>query len=336
MYLLIFLPTTTVKAEISNQIRDFSYELVYPDNQKDKQLGYYDLLVEPGKKERLKLKVVNTSDKDLDLTISVNSAKTNGYGVIEYGSNDLVLDDSLNYDLSKLAHFPEEVTLKKNSSETIEFTIDTPLELFEGYIAGGIQIKPVEENSSEKVETNGIKNEFAFLIGVLLSQEKDIKNVPDIQINNLSVKRFNGSFSLILDTSNISPFYVEGLESNVEIKRHGDPDFVYKDKKSNMRMAPNTRMESQILIEDESINPDDYTATISQKSKDGGEWKWVKNISISKIKAEELNKQLDTDTPKKNQQVWPYLIAILLFSLFVILFIGYVFSTNKKKKSRRK
>ncbi len=105
------MPTTFSKASELN----FSVNAVIPDNQIDKEKSYFDLKVTPGEKQKLKVKLRNTTDKEIVINPHIQSAKTNKNGVIDYTPNKIKKDDTLKIAMEDVAKVPEEVTVPPQS-----------------------------------------------------------------------------------------------------------------------------------------------------------------------------------------------------------------------------
>ncbi|EOH96655.1 hypothetical protein UAW_01820 [Enterococcus haemoperoxidus ATCC BAA-382] len=325
---IIFLfgkPITVFSNEnASDLIKDFSYEVLFPENQQDKNIGYYDLLIQTGQKQVIQLKLNNTSTRQLKVEINVNSAKTNGNGVIEYGPNKLEKDVSLNYDLAEIMTGPEEVTLAPNSSETIDFTIMAPKVEFEGYITGGIQLKPIVRESDSQDGSNFIQNKFAFLIGVLLSEADTKKIKPVMKLNDVYLKLKDGVYSLFVNISNTKGVFVEKMSANIKIREKNSTKVLIDFNKKEMRMAPHSMIDLPVSFYDQKMTAGEYTADIKVTTEQGTNWTWVKNFNFTKIEAEQINKQA-TEKEDSSFNYWWLLLPVILLIVVILALIN-----NKK------
>lgn len=330
--LVLFIHPVTVFSNESteNPIKDFSYEVIFPENQKNKEIGYYDLLMNPGEKQTIQLKLYNTSAKPLKVEINLNSAKTNGNGVIEYGPSELKQDVSLKYDLAKIMSGPEEVTLKPHSNDIVEFTIALPQVAFEGYIAGGIQLKPIVRDVHSQADKSMIINKFAFLIGVLISESDTQKLKPKLELNNISLKLKDGSYSLFVNLSNTKGVFVEKMSAAIKIRKKNSSRVLIDFNKKDMRMAPHSMIDLPVSFLDQKMTAGEYTADIQITTEQGSKWTWVKNFDFTKIEAEQINKQVNQDSRTKFNYWWLLLLLLLLVTVSLFLVI------KKRKKGRRK
>lgn len=66
----------------------FIYEIKKPENQKQ-DIGYFDLRMNPDQKQTVQIVLKNPTDQEITVEVSLNGAKTNMNGVIEYGPTNL-------------------------------------------------------------------------------------------------------------------------------------------------------------------------------------------------------------------------------------------------------
>ena len=73
----------------ADSLDTFDVQIKLPESQQDKELMYFDLLLEPKAEEKLAVMVSNKSEQPINLQLSFNRAVTNMTGVVEYsGANE--------------------------------------------------------------------------------------------------------------------------------------------------------------------------------------------------------------------------------------------------------
>ncbi|WP_375179643.1 DUF916 and DUF3324 domain-containing protein [Enterococcus rotai] len=307
--------------ETVSTLKDFSYEVIFPENQRNKEVGYYDLLVKPGKNEAIQLKLSNLSTHNMTLSLKFNSAKTNGSGVIEYGPNNFLKDPSLAYDFSEIISGPDKVELAPKSSKVVSLTIRPPVDSFEGFIVGGIQLKPLENRVEKKTKGNeGVINEFAFLIGVVLSEHDTSQIRPELEFRSISVDTTNKNAQLLLNFSNSQPVFAEEMKVNVEVTKKSGKQVLFELNKKGMRMAPNTQINIPIPLKYKLEQPGTYTMKTTVTLKDGDSSSWEQDFDISEKNIPKLNRQLDEKSSHSNRMFFLILVLLLLLIMGVILF----------------
>lgn len=326
---LLFQPIIVFSEEkTTNTIDDFSYEVVFPENQKDKKAGYYDLLVKPGEKQTVQMRLSNTSDQPMKVAIATSSAKTNGNGVAIFSPSDIPNDPSLKHDLSKIMTGPSEVLLEPNRHTLVDFTIEVPEEAFEGVIAGGIQLKPLLKEDVSKKKEQVILNKFAFVVGVLLSESDTTYIKPKLQLNDVSLKLKNANYALYANLSNTKSVFAEELTAKIKIRKKGEKKAIIEVEKKHLRMAPNSMMELPIFLEEQKVTAGEYTADVQVTAKAGESWKWARNFTFSKIEAEQINKQEGPQDEVSLSHWW------LLGILVIVLVVGGLCFLYFKKVSK--
>ncbi|WYJ96768.1 hypothetical protein DOK67_0001071 [Enterococcus sp. DIV0212c] len=289
-FLLIVLPIQGEASEsMGSNPNEFAYEVVLPENQKRTDVGYYDLVMKAGETQTLQLKLFNLSSESMKISLSVNSAKTNGNGLIEYGENQLETDSSLTYDIKKLVTAPKEVLLAPHSKKMVELRIDLPAKPFIGYLAGGIQLTPFRYTEQTTKEEAVVLNEFAYVIGLLISESDSHQLAPEMALNGMSLKKRDGQYGLSVSLSNVQPVFLENLTTQVRIRKKGTKAILFEKKQSDMRMAPNSVMNFPVELEGTELDSGDYVVEVTTSTTNGEHWMWKKEFTFSKLEAQRVN-----------------------------------------------
>lgn len=163
----------------------FTYKVNFPDNQMKENIGYYHLKVKPEDKQTVTITMANTAEKPIVVNVSLNGAKTNSNGVIEYGDNGIKNDKSLKYPFEKVVKGPKKVELKAREEKEVEFNITMPETSYEGVITGGIQMIQAGQGEDQlKKSGSVVVNEYAYVVGMQL-QEDDKKIKPKLKLNSV-------------------------------------------------------------------------------------------------------------------------------------------------------
>lgn len=322
--------------EKKSPLEGFSYEVILPENQHNKEVGYYDLRMAPGQQQIVQMKLTNTSDREIVVDVRLNGAKTNGNGVIEYGPNELENDASLKYDFVDVVTAPERVTLAPKSEQLLDIQIQMPEVFFEGYISGGIELQEVINQAEQKKESGMIINEFAYLTGMLLSED-DVDGIkPEMQLNKIYPELKNFQTAIFVNFSNVQPVYAEGMTVDVQIMKKDSEQVLYDSKKSKMRMAPNTMIDFPVTLGERMV-AGDYRAKIIVTTVDNGRWEWEQEFTITNEEAEKFNEQ-DLTLVKSSGINWLLIGAIvggsLLFILIVFLLVRLI-NKGKRKATQK-
>lgn len=323
------------KQDSSNLIGGLSYEIVYPENQKNKNLGYFDLTMQKGQEQQVSLKLYNSLAKDLTVEIHLNTAKTNSIGKVEYGPNDLPKDASLTTDFTTIVKGPTKVVIPSGGSKQVDLMLTLPKEMKDGLIAGGIQLKPVvDHKASDQGKKDIVVNEFAFLVGMLLRVGDTNSIKPELKLNKIYIAFKDKKSHLFINLSNRHPVYVEGMKIAVQVRKANKQKVLVEYQKKDMRMAPNSMIDFPIDLTDKGLSAGTYSAEIKVSSKNGGNWSWIEDFTINTLEANSLNMQLKENKPDAKQT---FLVIFLILCVGALVFIlGYKVIKRKKAENEKR
>ncbi|OJG25623.1 hypothetical protein RU98_GL000864 [Enterococcus caccae] len=334
--LLLILPQTVCAQENPAGI-GYTYKIIKPKNQIG-NAGYFDLRMTPEQKQTVEIEFYNMTDKELSVDLSVNSAKTNSNGVIEYGPTKLKNDPSLVYDMKNIIEVPKKVTLQPKETKNIPVNITMPKEQFDGYISGGIYLQKTETNEEKKADEaeKGVVNKYAFIVGMLLS-ETDVKVQPELVFNKINAGVTNYRNAFLTNFSNTKATYVEGMTVDVQIFKKGSDEVLYESKKENYRMAPNSAITFPVNLNGESFVAGNYVGHILVTAGDK-KWEWQEEFEVTQKEAEKYNAQ-DVSLVQDRGISWKIIVMIVvgvLGTLLVIYLIIHRISNNKVKKAKKR
>lgn len=302
---------------------------LFPESQVDKSKGYYELLLAPGQKETLQLKVGNSSSEPINIQVTPHTAYTNTLGNVEYGKDAKEADPTLIHSLDELMTPSEVITLAGKETKILEIPLQMPKDAFEGYLAGGLRITEIkDEEESETPEGEGvaIKNEFAHVVGVVISNTGDSVQ-PELELLDVFADQLNYRNVISATLQNFTPAFVNRLEVEAMVKRAGENDVLYKAEKEMMQMAPNSNFNFPIPLEGDRFRSGNYVLELSAKSGDN-EWSWTREFMIDADDARKLNRE---DVMIDNSPNWWMIGAIIL----LILMLGLVVYLMRQKKRAR-
>lgn len=332
-------PVSSFAAEKKSDPADsgtFTYKVIHPENQIG-STGYFDLRMTPGQKQTVQIELNNPSeDKEVTVGISLSGAKTNANGVLEYGPAAIKKDASLTYDFEKIVTGPKTVKLNPGETKMLDLAIAMPEEAYDGYIAGGIQLEVVltKEAKALRKKQTGIVNDYAFLVGMLLS-ETDKEVAPEMKLNKIYAELSNYRNAIFVNFSNVTMGYAKNMTVDFQVMKKGSDEVLYDTKKADMRMAPNSMIDFPLVMNGDQMVPGKYTGHVVVKSGDQ-KWEWTEDFEITNEEAEKYNKQ-DVSLVQERGINWFLIIGIaagVLTALLVIFLL--VHSMNKRKKRKQK
>lgn len=304
---LFFMRTGDVYANKLN----FSAQAQIPENQVDKKKTYFDLLVKPGSKQDLIIKLRNDTDKDVNVKIGLHTARTNLNGVIEYGGSKDKLDKSLVYKISDILK-PESnlVKIPAKSSVDTKLKLVVPKKVFLGTLVGGITLKESKKVNGPKVK-NGLSNEYQYIIGTVLRES--IATVPSqIKLGRVSAAQVNARNTINAEFRNVKPKLMSNLNIVGTVKDKSGK-VLYQRNEKDIKMAPNSILNYAVQLNGNKLKPGKYlyTAKVADES---DEWQFKKWFTVTEKQAKKYN---DQDVSIE-QQDWTWLIVLVIAVVLII------------------
>ena len=318
---------------------NFTVETHIPDNQVDKSKTYFDLKMSPDQNQTVTATLKNSTEKAVTVEITINSAKTNSNGVIEYGKNTIPTDASLKHPLDSLMTGPSSVTLSPNESKDVTFLIKMPSDAFDGKILGGLtfQQKSSEVTQDASKAGTSVQNEYAYAVAVVL-RETDTPVFPNLKL--LTVKAGQENYRNVIHATiqNDQAAILSGVKVDAKVYAKDGKTPIYTSVKNELQVAPNTSWVYPISLENTKMEPGTYTlrmtvsGTSAKKSKT---WTFSKTFKIAEKEARELNKtavDVKANTNAKSTN-WLLIAVICLIILVAILIILFLLKNKREKQS---
>lgn len=305
---------------------NFSVHAVITENQIDKNQTYFDLMMEPSQQQTIEVKLGNDTEEEVTISVGVNSATTNINGVVEYGKNDIPLDETLLYDIADIISAEKEVTIPANSKYILKLNVTMPDEKFDGVIAGGITFQEVtrETERNSDTATISIENEYAYVVAVLLRGGTN-KITPNLELNDIFPAQVNARNVINANIQNTEAMYMNQMGIEAKITRKGETETLYGSNSQNLQMAPNSNFDYPISLNGEKMEGGEYTLELTATSM-GEVWTWTRDFTIDNAEADELNA---TDVSITNNYSWLIYVAIILVALLTIILLIVL---KKKRK----
>lgn len=320
---------TAYAEDAADPMGGFNYKVIKPENQRS-EAGYFDLRMNPGQKQTVQVELTNGSSNEITVAVSLNGAKTNGNGVVEYGPTAIKNDASLKYDFTKIVTGPDKVVIPAGKTVPLELNIAMPEVGYDGVVAGGVQLKKVVKEDKNKT---GVINEYAYLIGMILN-ETDTAVEPDLKMNKVSAGLANYRNSIFVNFSNVTATYVEGMTVDTQIMPEKSDEVLYDSKKAGMRMAPNSMIDFPIEMNGEKMVPGNYRAHVLVTAGDK-RWEWDEKFTITDEEADKFNGQ-DVGLVQERGIDWRLIIGIAAALLVVVVVIFVIVRQVQKKNLKKK
>ncbi|MEG2293034.1 MAG: DUF916 and DUF3324 domain-containing protein [Carnobacterium sp.] len=312
---------------------NFNVEAIIPENQVDKNKTYYDLRIEPGKMQDLKMMLHNSTDKDVSVELTAEAATTNLNGVVEYGKTKAKRDSTLKTSIGEIVTLSEEnPVIPAKGSKEITLTVKMPTTDFDGVLAGGITVKetiPATDKATKETKGMAIENRYSYVVALVLHGKNE--TIPsELKLNKVKATQVNVRNVISANLQNTKAKYLNQLSVDAKITKKGENKTLYSVKKEQMQMAPNSNFNLPIPLNGAALKSGKYTLKVKADSQ-GDTWNFTRDFNISAEEAKKLNKQ-DVSIEKDN--TWLYvLIGVILLTALLILF--YLIMRKRKKEKER-
>ena len=329
LLLSISMGVTSQASEIN-----FNVKAILPENQRSKEISYFDLRVVPGEMQTLSVELTNDTEEDVMVYASANSAITNDNGIVDYSYNDAKKDSSAVFTFSEIAKMPKEIILPKKSTKIVECVVEIPKESFDGYVLGGLYFEQKEDKEEKSQGALAVGNRFSYVVGVLMSEtDQEIK--PELALNDVKATQITGNNAVIMNIQNKKPAMIKKLQLDTKLYYENETKPRYENHQESLKMAPNTNFNYKIDLKEQPFVAGNYTVKI--KANDGyKDWSWERKFEIKEKEAKKYNATAINLSPdQRNSFPWIVVISIGAGILIVILGIIYYFNRKMKKEQQK-
>ena len=311
----------------------FTVSARIPENQKDSSSGYFNLLMEPGAQQVLRVDITNTKERPLTVDIALRNASTNRNGVIEY-LVDVMPDSTLKYPFETIATAPSELTIPAGETKRLDVTLRMPRHGHEGVILGGIVVTGRQDEA--EITGMSINNVFSYVIGVKLTGSYSA--VPaDFELISVEPTLINYRSAVVANIRNGAPAIVRDAHVTATIYRDGDTEPVLEMENTNVSMAPNSIFPMSTQWVEQTIAPGDYRMEMTLLNS-GQSFAWTESFTISGNQAQELNNrnlELAVAVSQTTNLLW-WWIPLLLLMPILLIFAFFIGKRNRERPQENK
>ncbi|GKT04138.1 DUF916 and DUF3324 domain-containing protein [Furfurilactobacillus entadae] len=310
----------------------FSVKAELPKNQIDQKQSYFDLKVQPGDEQTVKMAVYNSSNKAMKIKNEIHAAHTNANGQIEYVTPAKKQDKTLKQPLTKWVTLHEDkvITVPENSEKTLTATIKVPKDATKGVALGAWYFERVVKDQQTK-EAKGmtINNRYGYAVGMKLTVDHTVS--PKLALNDVKPGLRNYRKGIFANLQNSQPAIISGLTVTGKVYREGSNKVVKEAKLEHVGMAPNSNFDFPILYGKDELLPGKYVVKMTAKNSDH-QWSFTKKMTITSEDASKVNKKALDKAPERNV-LW-YVAGGVLLAIVVggLIWIIVRFAWRRQEK----
>ncbi len=279
MFAILFL-LLSISMGVTSQASEinFNVKAISPENQRSKEISYFDLRVVPGETQTLSVELTNDTEEDVTVYASANSAITNDNGIVDCSYNDAKKDSSAVFTFSEIAKMPKEIILPKKSTKIVEDVVEIPKESFDGYVLGGFYFEQKEDKEEKSQGALAVGNRFSYVVGVLMSEtDQEIK--PELALNDVKATQITGNNAVIMNIQNKKPAMIKKLQLDVKLYYENETKPRYENHQESLTMAPNTNFNYKIDLKEQPFVSGNYTVKIKANDR-YKDWSWERKFEI--------------------------------------------------------
>lgn len=324
MYIVVIFILTLFFCPVAfaDQSAGFSVRPILSENQVNSEVGYFDLNLEPGESQTLSLELRNMSDEEINLSISVHTAFTNVSGVVEYGSDADVPDDTLPFFLADYIQGDGKITLSEGETKQVDLLLTLPEDKpFEGVLAAGIRVEEIKDSEHLSEESMAIENTLSYVMGLVVSNKREQLS-PELDLLAVYADQLNFRNVFSAQIQNQSGTFVNQLQVIASIYNEDQTERLYSTDASGMQMAPHSNFAFPIPLNGESFVPGTYVLHLQANSGEL-EWEWTRTFAVDDQTSKTFNRQ-DITIPSQTNY-W------LLVSIFLVILLLLVILIRKRK-----
>ncbi|MCC4121979.1 DUF916 and DUF3324 domain-containing protein [Lactococcus lactis] len=305
----------------------FSIEGIPNENQLDKDSGYFYLKERPSQRDKIKIKLINTSNEEKNLEVKIVNANTNSNGIIDY-SGSLEDNKILHTPLTTILK-PESIINKVPANSSVETTVDInmPAVSYKGVVMGGIVVSEKEKNV--KKDTGAIGNKYSYTLGVVLTNEDKVQLFSNVsvELQNVISRLSFGRKVIQANIINPNPYIFSKAEVKGAVYNEDGKTKIKENSLNNVSIAPYSALPFQIDWQKDDLKPGTYIFKGSVKTEENT-WNFEKKFEIKTTEAKKINEE---SVFKVVLPIW-FIYSGYLVILINIIGSFYIFIRKLKKQ----
>ena len=301
---------------------------VYPDNQITAN-GIFDLKVQPGQAETLKLKIANLSHETQKLIVQTTTAYTNDAGTMALDHVTVPKNKSRQVDFRRLVAKRDRkqvVTVPAGEITMVEMPIKVPSKAFDGIVVGGVLVKSDDQASPFAKKGVSVKNKFAYAMGVVL-KESDQTAVPKLTMGKIQPKIVGNDIKIKTVYKNNKPAIISDMTLHAKITNRQTGQVMGKTADTGMSVAPNSTFNYANNWHGHKIKPGSYHYHATITAANGQHWQLDKNFKVGVAGSFVMNQHCNP---------WlSYVIIGILVLLLIIMIAVIIYKRLKREQEKR-
>lgn len=270
---------------------NFAVNMVTHSEQLKSNMGFYLL---PNTvdyhKNPIQIELINNSNKEQSLTVSLILARTNTNGLIVYEEDAYGPNDSLEYNIEDYAiEQQKEVLVPAAGKKLVNFEVDASnFTKIDGIAMGALVVKQTHLNE----EKAGIGHVFNYEIPVVFTNDKagELYKSETLDLEGGKLELISGHKVISYFINNLEPNMATKLNIQAELVNKKDGKVALEKSYEDYSIAPNGILPQYLDWGLLNVKPGDYILKVKANN-DKQEWEWEKDITIKPEEAKKVNEE---------------------------------------------
>lgn len=310
----------------------YTVKPIMTENQIDDTTTYFDLRIEPNQEQTLQVELQNDSNEDKIVKAQLANATTNVNGLIVYEAetNDDI-DSSLTSPLTEWVNLStDEITIPAGETTTLDITLNTSEDEFDGVKLGGLIFQEVvEESEAESGEGVSVQNAYTYVVALQVS-ENDTEVAPDFALGDVSPQLSDGARTVVANIQHPQARLTGGVSIQADIYEKNGDQVIASKSMEDVSFAPNSTMPYTIEW-DQALKAGDYRIDIAMTRGDQ-KWDFTQDFTIQPEEEQEINESAVTEVEDDSSLPTWMIIAAIIVAVIVIALIAYIIYLKRKIK----
>lgn len=315
LFLLLSCQTVNAKkVKMQEETPNVTFQIL-PELPKDNiggvHSGYFNLKLKPNKTRKIRIKVLNPTDKALTIQTQVSDGTMDSQLQPTYltqGSKQLLTKNPL----SKRINVARNVKLAAGAEKWLTVTIKGGAQ-FKGQQAAAVNLISQSDNQG------AIRNRFVYTVAIIGNGQK-IKQYQKLKPVKIATKLVGKKPAIVVGLKNPDPTYLTKGTLKTELVNQKWHFFSYQNTHRQMKVVPSVAFNNNLFLGSKRLVPGVYRLKIDFKSSQY-HVKRYRYVKITKKQAAFINRNNAAYLLHRNQIIIGVIVVIVLVGLVVIYFI---------------
>ncbi len=206
-------------------------------HQRDKEVSYFDLLVNASQSAPLQVKLTNTTTKPITVNVHKTTATTSNSGIIDYTGQANRTDPTLPAAIGKLMQGANRVVVPANGTTTYTATLTMPKAAIPGVLVGGLIFTPA--NQGGKADKLGVVNQYQYSVAVLARNRNQVLT-PKLSVGQARAARLDATNQISVTVRNQTAAFANHVQAVSKITAPNGKTTTLR--LADAQMAPNSQL----------------------------------------------------------------------------------------------